>query len=582
MGKTDPLMTLGVTYDVTTGLRKHRNGVWDWVKAPYLPGITPKGRYQHSSLFLGTLMFTIGGKGDEANDMMNLDIYDTETSQWTTLDSTQRYRHISWLFGGGIFLHGGFGIQNHSLPVSDVYKIDLVRSFTTMPQLLQKVNIYMDTFSPHPSRGGTPSVSPNISPRGSAIVGGGPSRGREYEAEQRNYPNIGGSNIQGQNKLHGDKNFRVAIRTRHNAMMDEGKSIPIHDEFLNKLLKPKDYINYPEGMRFIFSSQQIIALCDQAEEIIKKQPMILRFESPAMIFGDIHGQYSDLMRFFDLWGSPYDTYTGKDDKIQFFDYLFLGDFVDRGNHCLETICLLLALKVKYPEQIHLIRGNHEDRMINDSFGFSEELSTRLEEDPADPASVFNRINRLFEYLPLAALIDDKIFCLHGGIGANLQKIEQIEQLDGHRPLTVIHEVRTDTERLVVDILWSDPTENDSELGILPNVVRDPDGTGNIVKFGPDVVKRFLKANNLLKIIRAHECVMDGMERFAGGDLITVFSATNYCGKHKNAGAVLCLKKNFEIMPKLIYPQNLSQSNWIEDDDQLRNRPPTPPRWREGH
>lgn len=75
--------------------------------------------------------------------------------------------------------------------------------------------------------------------------------------------------------------------------------------------------------------------------------------------------------------------------------------------------------------------------------------------------------------------------------------------------------------------------------------------------------------------------MDGMERFAGGDLITVFSATNYCGKHKNAGAVLCLKKNFEIMPKLIYPQNLSQSNWIEDDDQLRNRPPTPPRWREG-
>lgn len=179
------------------------------------------------------------------------------------------------------------------------------------------------------------------------------------------------------------------------------------------------------------------------------------------------------------------------------------------------------------------------------------------------------------------MIDDKIFCLHGGIGENLQKIEQIEMLDSHRPLTVIHEVRSDVEKLVVDILWSDPSENDSVLGIQPNVVRDPDGTGHIVKFGPDIVKQFLKQNNLLKIIRAHECVMDGMERFAGGDLITVFSATNYCGKHKNAGAVLCLKKNFEIMPKLIYPQNLSQSNWIEDDDQLRNRPPTPPRWREG-
>lgn len=81
-------------------------------------------------------MFIIGGKGDEANDTMNLDIYDTETSQWTCLESTQRYRHIAWLFGGGIFLHGGFGSQNHNLPVSDVYKIDLVKSFAAYPQLL--------------------------------------------------------------------------------------------------------------------------------------------------------------------------------------------------------------------------------------------------------------------------------------------------------------------------------------------------------------------------------------------------------------------------------------------------------------
>lgn len=119
----------------------------------------------------------------------------------------------------------------------------------------------------------------------------------------------------GTSKIPGEKKFRVGIKTRNNQMMDENRNIPLHDEFLNKLLKPKDYINYPEGMRFIFTSQQIIALCDQAEDIIKKQPMILKFESPAMIFGDIHGQYSDLMRFFDLWGSPYDTYTGKDDKI---------------------------------------------------------------------------------------------------------------------------------------------------------------------------------------------------------------------------------------------------------------------------
>ena len=109
------------------------------------------------------------------------------------------------------------------------------------------------------------------------------------------------------------------------------------------------------------------------------------------------------------------------------------------------------------------------------------------------------------------------------------------------------------EKLVVDILWSDPTEDDSEMGIQPNNVRDPHGTGNIVKFGPDVVKKFLAENNLVKIIRAHECVMDGFERFAGGDLITVFSTTDYCGKHKNAGAVLIISKTLQINPKLIYP-----------------------------
>ena len=141
---------------------------------------------------------------------------------------------------------------------------------------------------------------------------------------------------------------------------------------------------------------------------------------------------------------------------------------------------------------------------------------------------------------------------------------------------MVHEVTTALEKLVVDILWSDPTENDSELGIQPNHVRDPHGTGNIVKFGPDVVQAFLKKNKLSKILRAHECVLDGFERFAGGDLITVFSATDYCGKHKNAGAILVISKNFVINPKLIYP-SIQANNWIENGDQSF-RPPTPPRW----
>jgi protein phosphatase len=123
------------------------------------------------------------------------------------------------------------------------------------------------------------------------------------------------------------------------------------------------------------------------------------------------------MRFFDLWGTPSDVL--KDGDIDSFDYLFLGDYVDRGSQSLETILLLLALKLKYPEQIHLLRGNHEDRCINNGFGFFEECQIRLNEDSLDENSVFNKINEVFDYMPLAAIVEDKIICLHGGIGVKL-------------------------------------------------------------------------------------------------------------------------------------------------------------------
>ena len=126
-------------------------------------------------------------------------------------------------------------------------------------------------------------------------------------------------------------------------------------------------------------------------------------------------------------------------------------------------------------------------------------------------------------------------------------------------------------------LWSDPTDTDEELGILPNLARDSNNNGNIVKYGPDIVRKFLEANGLSKIIRAHECVMDGFERFAGGSLITLFSATDYCRKHKNAGAFLVIKNNFEIVPHLIYPIENDLNNWIDSEGDYEERSPTPPR-----
>jgi protein phosphatase len=374
--------------------------------------------------------------------------------------------------------------------------------------------------------------------------------------------------LQEESKKMGGSKPKTHSKRKHKASQSEH----ICNMFINQLLKPHEWSTTCLERRFLFKSQYIIELADQCTKILQDQPTVLRCKPPIKVFGDIHGQFQDLMRFFDLWRAPTDIGHGGD--IESYDYLFLGDFVDRGSASLETVCLLMALKVKFPNSIHLIRGNHEDKWINNVFGFAEECSERLGEDVDDPRSVFNAINNMFEWLPLAAIIQDEIICLHGGIGASLDTVKDIEELV--RPLEVIHEVSNSVEQKLVDILWSDPTDNDEEHGIQPNTIRDPNGTGNIVRFGPDRVQQFLQQNGLGMIIRAHECVMDGFERFADGKLITVFSATDYCGRHKNAGAVLVIQKNLEIIPKLIFPLDLTSHNtWIENE----KRPPTPPRWK---
>jgi len=138
------------------------------------------------------------------------------------------------------------------------------------------------------------------------------------------------------------------------------------------------------------------------------------------------------MRYFDNWKYPGPAESGGD--IQAYDYVFLGNYVDRGVYSLETICLLLALKVKYPKQFHLIRGSHEDRKINIDAGFGDECRVRLKERIEDPESVFQKINDLFEYMPLACSIGSKIFACHAGIGSRINKFSEIESIK--RPIVI--------------------------------------------------------------------------------------------------------------------------------------------------
>ncbi|XP_022995016.1 serine/threonine-protein phosphatase BSL3 [Cucurbita maxima] len=368
---------------------------------------------------------------------------------------------------------------------------------------------------------------------------------------------------------------RVSYGTPENAtaarkLLDRQMSInSVPKKVIEHLLKPRGW-KPPVRRQFFLDCNEIADLCDSAEKIFSSEPSVLQLRAPIKIFGDLHGQFGDLMRLFDEYGAPS---TAGD--IAYIDYLFLGDYVDRGQHSLETITLLLALKVEYQQNVHLIRGNHEAADINALFGFRIECIERMGE--RDGIWAWHRINRLFNWLPLAALIEKKIICMHGGIGRSINHVEQIENIQ--RPITM-----EAGSIVLMDLLWSDPTENDSVEGLRPNA-RGP----GLVTFGPDRVMEFCNNNDLQLIVRAHECVMDGFERFAQGHLITLFSATNYCGTANNAGAILVLGRDLVVVPKLIHPlppamtsPEASPERHLEDtwmQELNANRPPTPTRGR---
>jgi len=495
----------------------------------------------------------VGGRNENAGQSLPVSLYDTKLRTWRNFVDLPRFRQTAWTHNNKIYAFGGFEHTEPTIGVGKLVELDLseeLKSIICPPEEDKEI--------PKPKH----EIKAKFQLSSFVHIATSSSQYIPKEVQQV-ISTVPISNLEEEGRKLLPNNPILYI----NESIRDRKQVLAQSVIL-KLLKPKNWNKTNVEGVFPIKAGFILQLIEECLVIVKEQPIICKIKAPVKIFGDIHGQYNDLMRFFDLWRGPTDASLGGD--IESFDYVFLGDYVDRGCYGLEVICLLMALKVKYPLQIHLLRGSHEDRFINNTLGFSEECAERLSEDISDPNSVFQIINRFFTWLPLAAVINDKVICIHGGVGSSLNSIEDIRKLK--RPLEVVHEVSTLEQQILIDILWSDPTESDEELGISQNLVRDPKGLGSIYNFGPDRVEQFLKQNNLQLMIRGHECVMDGFERFTKGQLITVFSAADYCNKYKNAGAVLFIEKDLKVVPKLIYPIDLAtQSAWMN----INITPPAP-------
>jgi len=268
---------------------------------------------------------------------------------------------------------------------------------------------------------------------------------------------------------------------------------------------------------------EVKALCAKAKEILAEESNVQLVQAPVTICGDIHGQFHDLIELFNVGG-----------ECPLTNYLFMGDFVDRGLNSVETFLLLLALKVRYPERVTLIRGNHESRQITQVYGFYDECLRKYAS-----VNVWRYCTEVFDYLALAAIIEGRIFCVHGGLSPAISKVDDIRALD--RKQEVPH------DGAMCDLLWSDPEE-------IVGWTVSPRGAGFL--FGADSVEKFNRINNVELIARAHQLVMEGYKSIFGDTLVTVWSAPNYCYRCGNVAAILELDehltksyKTFEAAPQ---------------------------------
>lgn len=258
----------------------------------------------------------------------------------------------------------------------------------------------------------------------------------------------------------------------------------------------------------IVSENSLKLLCNYVSELLLEESNVQPVSSPVTIVGDLHGQVFDLLQLLEVGGWPPHT-----------SYIFLGDFVDRGHNSVETLSLLLCLKFKYPGHITLLRGNHESRQITQVYGFYDECLRKY-----GNASPWRHCVHCFDSFGLCALIDNSVFCVHGGLSPEIRTLDQIRSIDRNQEIP--------HEGAFCDLVWSDPEE------LVHSVAwqMSPRGAGYL--FGQRVTDEFHQVNHLQLLARAHQLVMEGRKYHFDNKLVTVWSAPNYCYRCGNVAAIL--------------------------------------------
>lgn len=275
-----------------------------------------------------------------------------------------------------------------------------------------------------------------------------------------------------------------------NVAMGDIKDIDL-DDFIKRLLDAAYAGKVTKSV--CLKNAEIVAICHRAREVFLSQPALLELDAPVKIVGDVHGQFTDLIRMFEMCGFPPSA-----------NFLFLGDYVDRGKQSLETILLLLCYKLKFPENFFLLRGNHECANVTRVYGFYDECKRRCN------VKIWKTFIDTFNTLPIASIVAGKIFCVHGGLSPALRDMDDIRNIA--RPTDV------PDYGLLNDLLWSDPADMEQDW--------EANERGVSYCFGKKVITDFLTTHDFDLVCRAHMVVEDGYEFFTDRVLVTVFSAPN--------------------------------------------------------